>query len=313
MRHLICLTLAILLFVPVHAAKYAGDAFSLGVGGRALAMGGATVAGPFDASASYWNPAGLNHVTGHNLIAMHAETFGSLLNHDFVGYACNRSDTGLMVQSYGFYFYYLGGGGIKITDLDPSTLRPYVVREESHGDYLLAGALSGRIRNKIDVGLTVRVIYRDVGTISGYGLTADVGALYQPYDFARVGLVVTDLFSGFIRYSGGNTESVLPTVKPAVLLTRSYQDFTGRFAASGDIKFEGIKQAAQFWVGDVSVDTHFGAEVGYKEMVFGRAGFDWGSFTGGVGVNIRRITIDLAYLHNSDLDETFRISAGFAL
>ncbi|UCD95196.1 MAG: hypothetical protein JSU69_03860 [Candidatus Zixiibacteriota bacterium] len=312
MRHLAALTLILLLAAPVYSAKYAGDPFSLGVGGRALAMGGATIAGPFDASASYWNPAGLNNITGHNLIAMHAETFGSLLNHDFVAYSHNRGDTAFMIQSYGVYFYYLGGGGIKITDLDPSTLRPYVVREESHGDFLLAGALSGRIKNRIDVGLTVRVIYRDIGTISGYGLTTDAGVLYEPYDFARVGLVVTDLLSGFIRYSGGNTESVLPTVKPAVLLTHRMRDFIGRFAASGDIKFEGIKQAAQFWVGDVSLDTHFGGEIGYRETVFGRAGFDIGNFTGGVGVNIRRITIDLAYLHNSSLEETFRISAGVA-
>ncbi|RKX27409.1 MAG: hypothetical protein DRP47_06545, partial [Candidatus Zixiibacteriota bacterium] len=44
------------------AAKYAGDAFSLGVGGRGLALGGAVIAGPFDATAAYWNPAGMNRL-----------------------------------------------------------------------------------------------------------------------------------------------------------------------------------------------------------------------------------------------------------
>ncbi|PKK82128.1 MAG: hypothetical protein CVT49_15370 [candidate division Zixibacteria bacterium HGW-Zixibacteria-1] len=312
MRHLLLIIICLTLVMPVYAAKYAGDPFSLGVGARALAMGGATIAGPFDASAGYWNPAGLNYLTGHNLLAMHSETFGSLLNHDFVGYGKYRGDSRFMIQSYGFYLYYLGGGGIKITDRDPVTQRPYVVREESHGDYLLAGSLAGKIRDRFDVGVTVKIIYRDLGTFSGYGLTADVGGLYEPYDFARIGLVVTDITSGFIRYEGGTTESILPTVRPGLLLHHTIDDFTGRMVMSGDVKFEGIKQGAQYWMGELSLDTHFGWELSYREMVFGRAGFDIGNFTGGIGIDIRNIKVDLAYLHNSKFDETFRISAGYS-
>ena len=40
-------------------AKYAGEFLSLGVGGRALGMGGASVALANDVTAGYWNPAGL--------------------------------------------------------------------------------------------------------------------------------------------------------------------------------------------------------------------------------------------------------------
>lgn len=312
MRRTVIFAVLVLISVPAHSAKYAGEPFSLGVGGRALAMGGATIAGPFDASAGYWNPAGLNYISGHNIIAMHAETFGSLLNHDFVAYSRNRDDSQFVIKSYGFYFYYLGGGGIKITDLDPATGRPYVVREESHGDFLLAGSLAGKVKDRVDVGISVKVIYRDLDTISGYGLTADVGALYQLNEFARIGLTVTDLTSGFIRYSGGNTESILPTVRPGVLLSHKIRDFTGRLAFTGDIKFEGIREAAQFHAGDISFDTHFGMEISYTEMAFGRAGFDIGNFTAGAGLAVRRIKIDLAYLRNNDFDETFRISASYS-
>lgn len=302
----------ILLGLSAQAARYAGDAFSLGVGARPLAMGGGSVAGPFDATASYWNPAGMNYLAGRQLAVMHAETFGSLLNHDYLGYIRHRGETASIIKSYGFYIYYLGGGGIKITEYDPSTQRPYVLREESHGDFLFAGSMSGRILNKIDIGLTAKFIYRDVATFSGYGLTADIGALYSPFEFARVGLVVTDVLSGFVRYSNGTTESILPTVKPGLLLMHRHRDFTGRLSASADIKFEGIRDASQFWLGEFSLDTHFGLEVGYREIAFGRLGFDIGDFTAGVGISINRITIDLAYLHNSFLDETFRFSGGYS-
>ncbi len=298
------------------AAKYAGDAFSLGAGARGLALGGAVVAGPFDATAAYWNPAGMNRLSGRSITAMHAETFGSLLNHDYVGYTDARPRPGATVRAFGFYGYYLGGGGIKITQLNEYD-RPYVVSEESHGDLLLGAALAGRIRDRIDFGLTAKIIYRDIGTESGYGLTLDAGALYDPYPWATVGLMVTDITTGFIRYSGktfdsgSNTETIYPTVKPGLMLRRSYSDFTGRFTMSGDIKFESLKEAAQYWSGPLSVDSHFGGELGYRGAVFGRAGFDIGRFTAGGGVDVHNISVDFAWLHHSDLDETFRVSAAY--
>jgi hypothetical protein len=296
---------------PALAAKYAGEPFSLGVGARALGMGGAAVAGPFDGSAGYWNPAGLNYLSDHNIIAMHAETFGSLLNHDFVGYGYNRGDTSQAIYAYGGYFYYLGGGGIKITEWDASRGRPIVVREVSHGDYLLAGALSGRIRDKVDFGAAVKIIYRDLGVGKGYGLTADIGALYNLNEKVRLGMTVTDVTSGIIRYSQGYSESIVPTVRPAFLVRHSIKDFTGRLACTGDIKFEGIREAAQYWAGEISLDTHFGLELSYREMIFGRVGLDIGNFTAGLGVDINRLKVDLAYLQNDYLDETFRVSAGY--
>ncbi|MBD3401862.1 hypothetical protein GF420_03125 [candidate division GN15 bacterium] len=317
-RRQLCILLALLLSAgpPALAAKYAGEAFSLGVGARGLAMGGAVVAGPFDGAAAYWNPAGMNYLDGRNLIAMHAETFGSLLNHDYVSYIDARPRGEHAIQSFGFYMYYLGGGGIKITRLNEFD-RPEVEREESHGDFLFAAALSGRLWDKIDFGATAKVIYRDIGTESGYGLTLDAGALYQVYPFARLGLMVTDITTGFIRYSGetfdtgANTETIYPAVKPGLMLEHTVSDFTGRFAMSGDIRFEGIRYGAQYWSGDISLDTHYGWEIGYREMVFGRAGFDIGRFTAGGGVDLRNITVDFAYLHDDELDETFRVSAGY--
>lgn len=298
------------------AAKYAGEAFSLGVGGRGLALGGAVVAGPFDGTTAYWNPAGMNWLDSRYLVFMHAETFGSLLNHDYISYIDARGRSGSLIQAFGFYVYYLGGGGIKITD-KPANGRPFVVREESHGDYLFAAAISGKIAGKVDFGLTAKIIYRDLGTETGKGLTVNAGALHQIHRYVTLGLMVTDITTGFIRYSGetfddgANSESIYPTVKPGIMIEYSHSDFTGRLLGSGDVKFENLKYAAQYWNGSVSVDTHYGWEIDYKEMVFGRVGFDIARFTAGGGVDVKNITVDFAYLHHSDLDETFRVSAGY--
>ncbi len=317
MRRVISIIVLALIFAaPAYSAKYAGEAFSLGVGGRGLALGGAVVAGPFDGTAPYWNPAGMNRLSGRYVTAMHAETFGSLLNHDFVAYVDAADREGSIIQAFAFYFYYVGGGGIKITALNEFD-RPYVVREESHGDYLFSAAVSGKISRALDFGLTAKVIYRDIGTESGKGLTMDAGLLLKMKSWANVGLMVTDISTGFIRYSGetfddgANTESIYPTVKPGLMLGHTYRGFTGSFMVSGDFKFEDIKSAAQYWSGPVSLDTHLGWELSYREAVYGRAGFDIGNLTVGGGVDVKKITIDFAFLRHDDLDETYRVSAGY--
>ncbi len=299
------------------SAKFAGEAFSIGVGGRSLALGGATIAGGFDGTVGYWNPAGVASLTDRSITAMHAETFGSLLNHDYIAYIDARPKQNSLIQAFGFYLYYIGGGGIKITQLNQLN-RPEVVREESHGDYLLAGSIAGSLSDKIDFGLTARIIYRDVGTESGKGLTMDAGLTYRFKNYIHFGLMVSDITTGFIRYSGktfktgANSESIYPTVKPGLVLKKSYKDFTGSYYMSGDIKFENIKYATQYWSGPISLDTHFGLELGYKNVLFGRTGFDIGRFTAGTGFNFSKFSLDFAYLQHDDLGETYRISGGYS-
>ncbi|MEW5796127.1 MAG: PorV/PorQ family protein [Candidatus Zixiibacteriota bacterium] len=314
-RYLLSLGIALALLFGTESAlgaKYAGEAFTLGVGGRGLALGGAVVAGPFDGSAPYWNPAGMNLLGSRHFTAMHAETFGSLLNHDFIGYVDARSvgDTSRgFFDAIGFYLYYLGGDGIKITDLDQDD-RPYVVREESHGDWLFSAALSRQIAPDIHVGIAGKIIYRDLGVESGWGLTADAGAVWRPCECTSFGLMISDITTGFIKYDR-STESIYPTVKPGVMFQYSYDDFIGRLTGSGDIKFENIKSGAQYWSGSLSLDTHFGGEIEWRGMLFGRAGFDIGRFTTGVGVLYRGLSFDFAYLDHDAFDETLRFSAGY--
>ncbi len=317
MKRLIFVLSVILLTSQVsESAKFAGEAFSIGVGGRSLALGGATIAGGFDGTAGYWNPAGMVSLTNRSITAMHAETFGSLLNHDYLAYIDARPKKNSLIQAFGFYFYYLGGGGIKITQLNEFN-RPEVIREETHGDYLLAGSLAGSFNKKIDFGITAKIIYRDIGTETGKGLTMDAGLLYRFKEQLHFGLMITDITTGFIRYSGdsfdsgSNSESIYPTVKPGLMLTHAMHNFSGSFFMSGDIKFENIKYAAQYWSGVLSLDTHYGFELGYKNVLFGRTGFDIGRFTAGAGFSFSNFSLDFAYLQHDDLDETYRISGGY--
>jgi hypothetical protein len=79
------LLLVLIAAPPAHATKYAGEFLKIPVGARAIGMGGAFTAVCDDATAAHWNPAGMIYLPYREVIFQHAEKFGSLLNHDYLG------------------------------------------------------------------------------------------------------------------------------------------------------------------------------------------------------------------------------------
>jgi hypothetical protein len=80
-------------------------------------------------------------------------------------------------------------------------------------------------------------------------------------------------------------------------------------ATDADVRYEGRKSSAQFWLGKLSADMHYGLEVSYKGRVAGRLGFDQGDFTAGAGLWITpAFGGDVAFLSHDELDNTYRIS-----
>jgi len=68
-------------------AKYAGEFMSIGVGARALGMGGTFVAISEDVTAGYWNPSALATLEYPQLAGMYAERFASIVNYNYGGIA----------------------------------------------------------------------------------------------------------------------------------------------------------------------------------------------------------------------------------
>ena len=54
------------------SSNYAAEVLTKGVGARPLAMGGAFAAAANDATAAYWNPAGLALIDDIEITTMHA-------------------------------------------------------------------------------------------------------------------------------------------------------------------------------------------------------------------------------------------------
>ncbi len=79
--------LSLLMFSPSFAAKYAGEFLEIGVGARAIGMGGAVTSMIDDGTSFYWNPAGMGYLPGAQATAMYADLWDGLANYSVAGIA----------------------------------------------------------------------------------------------------------------------------------------------------------------------------------------------------------------------------------
>ncbi len=296
----------------LQGAKYAGEAFALGAGARPLALGGAYTAIADDPSGLYYNPAGLASINGRQVLLLHSETFGSLLNHDFISYS-NPVILRNRPGSVAVGVYRVGGGGIILTEKDPVTGGPRVLSEQSHYDYLLLLGGGVRVSDKWRVGGSAKIIVRSLAESSAWGLGLDLGVQYGRPDGFAAGAALTNATSTFLSYDNGTRESILPALKIGASHGAKVDQFTLRAVADLDLLFEGRDAAAQISLGTMSLDSHLGGEISYHQVVYFRGGSDIGRLTLGVGIKFNRFCLDGAFLDHNDLDNSYRVSLNIAL
>lgn len=321
---------------PSHATKYAGAFMENGGGARALGMGGAFTAVADDPSTTFWNPAGLASAEKRELLLMHSERFGDLIDRDFAVYSqpVNWSLFGGKSAGIGFTVIRLGIDDIPFTDhleekldtdgdgtVSDDELRGLFnyqdeILYKSDQEFALMFSY-GENLGSWRVGGSLKFVRQSVGSYSSLGVGADI-AFLRPTFWKRMdfGLKLQDLTTTYLSWSTGRNELITPAVVPGLAwrqpLESANMDLT--FAASFETRFDNRRTADQWWGGSVSVNSHWGLEVGFSKKVFLRGGFDSGfssqDLTAGAGFIVNPLTIDYAYAGDSlDIDEvTHRIS-----
>ena len=309
----------------LRATKYAGEFLNMGVGARALGMGGAFVAMANDASATYWNPAGLVQLSEPEIAIMHSERFAGIVKYDWLSYV-HPQQTDVGSSCFGMSLIRLGVDDIPITTLrhedqpfDPVNNRPEVKRWASDAEYALFITYARSVNATISYGGNVKVLRRSVDEYSAWGLGVDMGLFVTPVDRLKLGINLQDATTTLVAWDTGTRESISPTLKIGGAYLLGLNIFRGYVtpAIDVDIRFERRKYASEFHWGDVSADIRFGAEYWFRNLFALRMGSDdIGRFSAGtgfrfgqMGLNIEQIGLDFAFLTKGDLDNTYRISA----
>lgn len=297
-------------------SKYAGEFMALGVGGRALGMGGTFVAIANDATAGYYNPAGLANINYPQFSLMHSEQFGNLVNYDYGAVAIPYSTD----MSFGLSVIRLGIDGIPdtrnalydanndgIVDINGDRLDYSKITEFSNQDWAFYLSFAKRQTDDFYWGVNAKIIRRTMGDIaSATGIGFDVGAYYVPMENLFLGANLQDATTTLVAWSTGRNELVSPTLK----VGGAYRivEFLGGYimpALDMDIRFENRRFASNFNIGPVSFDMHAGFEYTFKNIIAVRAGYnDVKQFTIGAGVKLPKLNIDYSFARfNESADE----------
>ena len=160
--------------------RFAGDPLLVGAGARSLALGGAYVALSEDATAVYWNAAGLARLERGEVQAQHTEQFGGIVNNDLLTFVLPTRAGGL-----GVGITRVSVDGVRITRLEDEGRplgpdnRPEVASTAGTSDHVLYLGFGKTIRPRWSVGSTIKIVWRNLVVGSGSGFGFDAGLRFD--------------------------------------------------------------------------------------------------------------------------------------
>ncbi len=294
--------------------KYASEFMAIGVGGRALGLGGAYTAITNDVTAGYWNPAGLSRINYPQFSLMHSEQFGSLVNYDYVAAAIpvgSKSSVGVSVIRLGVDAIpdtrgaLIDEDGDGIFD-DNERLDKSKISYFNTADWAVYFTYSKKHNNSLSYGANIKLIRRDMSVGSATGIGFDVGIQFSPYENFFVGANLQDATTTFLAWNTGTNELITPTLKlgSAYLIEALGGKFIPVFDV--DIRFENRRYASNVNLGAVSFDIRTGLEFDFQNIAALRAGYsDIGTTNFGAGIHLPKFDIDYSFATSKLTDERF--------
>ena len=276
--------------------KYSNEFLNIGAGARGLAMGGAQVASVRDATAGYWNPAGLVGIeTQPSVSFMHAEYFAGIGKYDFGSVALPLYDK---KRTLAFSFLRFAVDDIPNTLflVEPDGSINYNnITSFSSADYAFILSYAQKLKasrdRKMSFGVNAKIIHRRVGAFAtAWGFGLDGGWQMEGKRWS-VGVAARDITTTFnawsfqfterekeVLYLTNNDIPVQSTelTAPRLIVGAAYDfplrtDLLLKAEANLEITFDG-KRNTLIRSGLLSADPRIGAELSLKDQFFVRAG-----------------------------------------
>ncbi len=296
----------------------------IGVGARGVALGEAFTAMANDASALYWNPAGLTQFTENQVLFAHTEYVVDI-KHEFFGAA-----------------YHPSGGeavGVAITSLHMQEMerttetQPFGTGEHFRfGDVAVGLSYARRMTDQFSFGITLRYVEETLDVLKIRTVMADLGTYYWTgLGSSRFAIVIAN-FGADVTPSGEAPQYVGPPVT-------TFQSFSPPTLfkigfAMEPLQTEGERVTTSFELNhpnDNAENMHLGVEYQWQKWLFLRAGVkrtigepflerdnsSSNDFTLGLGVAApvasTLVNVDYAYANFNLLGSVHRISVALSM
>lgn len=264
-----------------------GTFLHMGIGARALGMGKAYTALSNDATAIYWNPAGLALQDKFQIYGMHSALFMDT-QFDYVAGVAPTLDYG----TFGFGVLTLSSEGFEQRSMLNEELGEFGMR-----DLATFISWSKELSQGISVGINYKLISQKIFDVSGIGHGVDLGFKKRMFDRLELGLMFTNL------------------IKPKIKLVNQAEVFPMQFRFGAATRFMDDKLTISSDVAKIagwgSTHLNFGVEYQALNYVALRSGMEEGRFTVGVGFNFRQTGIDYSSARFSELGTNHRFAVNY--
>lgn len=264
-----------------------GAFLRFGAGARSLGMGKAYVGVSDDASATYWNSAGLTQLSQKEIVALHAILFEDTI-YDFVSYAHPLDRSGTL--------------GLGIVNLHSSNFNYNTSGEDegtfSENETAFILSYGRKVVNDLSCGISLKLINQNFADHSDMGFGTDAGILYKPLSALSLGLNLQNMIKPKLKL-----KTDTDTYPLSLNLGASYKMFNDNMTLS----IHAQKTEHQYF------KMHYGAEYCLLHLLAFRAGIDETEITAGLGFRWGNFQIDYAYAYHdawgkySDLGSSHRI------
>jgi len=302
-RKSIAMALGLLLCaaLPWQAARASWNAanfLKFGIGARAMGMGNSFVAIADDATAVYWNPAGLTQIEENQVFMSYAERFGAGVQDQSLGVALKWRKR----INVGFAMARTSVGGIKHTTEGTvdSRGRPIVDGTFDDAEVGLLFATGVRVHEIFSIGLTAKYMIHDLYDKTATGLGLDLGWMFHPVGSLTFGL---------------NAQNINRTRMKWTTVGEHFDRIPANFKFGGamDLLDSKMKVSADVNLPDFgNLGLNSGIEYSLTDYFVMRGGMERAEIATGATISFERIHIDYAY-RSQELGDThrFALSYGF--
>jgi hypothetical protein len=266
-------------YAQVFSGTTTAQFLKIEVGAKAIATGGAFVATANDASALYWNPAGISGLQ-NNIVSFTHTYWLANTSHDFAGLVLKLGGT----HTIGISYTSLSYGDMKVrTEIYPEGTGEYF----SSNDYALGLSYSFGLTDQFSIGVTGKYVGSKIWHMSTSAIAFDLGILYHtPIEGLNLGMSISNISSkmkfggkdNFIYYTydaskTGNSDNIfaeikmdewdLPLIYRVGLAMNFFKTDLHNFTVSVDANHPN----------DYNESVNVGMEYSFKERIFLRCGY----------------------------------------